>query len=211
MDRPPVNPEKPKTAWHDAIMAERSLGNIGHDHSTSYLNKPLDKYVMYEQRENCLVLGDASHVVTKGLVEKKFFEHAVVVDSDPLVLDDYLFGKDDGRFTKIMSDFMDYIPPEDTFNFVYGKSVAFIPKEKISEFLSRIYKCLKKQGIFCSVLVGEKDTFRQVHYTKKEIEDLYKESNLHILDLEERPARKNIGLTSPGVVHEFVVVAKKGE
>lgn len=206
MDRPPSPPqeEQQKRTWHDDIMAER---NLRHDHST-YLDEPLQKYVMYEQRDDCLILGDASHVVTNGLVEKRFFAHATVVDSDPLVLDEYLLPNDDARFTKILSDFLDYTPKEDAFNFVYGKSVAFIPKDRMGEFLSRIHACLKKRGVLCAILAGEKDTFRPVHYSREEIEELFKKNKFLVRSIEEAE-RKSVGLINSGYVHEFIMVAVK--
>jgi hypothetical protein len=198
-----MNFEKEKTPWHDAIMAERSLRAT---HS-KYWKPTLENNLPMEKRKNCLVLGDASHIVTSSLVLDEGFEHATVVDGDPLVLDDFMMDSSDTRFTKIQSAFKDYSPAEQ-FDFIYGKSVAFIRKDEIVDFLKRIHESLTDEGVFVAVYAANGDSFRPIWYIKEGLENRYKEAGFTIKEIIEND-NENPGLLNQGRVHNFVVVAGK--
>jgi hypothetical protein len=204
MEKSPEQKKEKISWWHDAIQEERK---IGYDH-VNYFEIPLNKFVPLEKRDNALVLGDASQLVTESLVKKHGFKHATVVDGDPLVLDEYKLKNDDEHFTKIKSNFSDYIPPENTFNFIYGKSIAFTPKEDLSNLLNNLYSSLASEGFFIAVCGAEGDTFRKEHYTKEELDELYKKAGFKVLFIKES-SKEVTGLTEPGLVHDIKIAAKK--
>jgi hypothetical protein len=161
-------------------------------------------------RNFCLILGDASHVVTESLVNRFGFKHATVVDNDPLVLDDYKIEKEDKRFEKVKSDFSFYNFPINKFEFVYGKSIAFVSKENIKRFLHDLNLSLKENGLFVSVFAMEGDSFRKVFYTKDELERLFSETGFTILDMQEAEGETK-GLLMPGQIHTVCISAIKKE
>jgi hypothetical protein len=204
----PLEARQEKNKWHAAIQAEREKNNT----HTRYFEFPVDAFLSVDERNNALVLGDASHVVTSTLVNSMKFEHATVIDGDPLVLDDYLMPENDKRYTKVHSIFSDYMPPEDSFDFIYGKSIAFTPRQDIETVLRRLRNSLKKSGLFCAVFTGEGDSWRPYPYTREELEDLFVKTGFLLINYQDRERKSNnlVG-DSVGTAHELLILARRGD
>ena len=176
-----------ESGWHEAIMAERTNNNT----HLKFFEYPIDSFLSVEERKSALVLGDASHVVASTLVNEMKFRQATVIDADPLVLDDYLMPTNDQRYTKVLSTFSDYNPPEDSFDFIYGKSIAFVPRKDIENFLLRLRNSLKQSGLFCAVFTGEADSWRPYPYTREELEDLFVKTGFLLINYQDRERNSN--------------------
>ncbi len=188
--------------WRKAILVERE--NPRYD---PMLIGALD---MYEgERNNALILGDASLVQAEYLIEKERFGHVVDVDLSPTLLDDEIVRKDDSRLERIVLPFDQYDPSTEKFDLIYGKSIAFNPKETIQEVLKRLSEALSDEGMIFAIWAGEGDSFRKgIAYSSEEIKNLYDQSDLEILKMKEFN-RSDAGLIRPGTVHEFKVLARK--
>ncbi|MGA3193232.1 MAG: hypothetical protein ABSD73_12160 [Candidatus Bathyarchaeia archaeon] len=190
--------------WREAILTERKSNKI---------HEPMKKALSYTNghRNNALILGDASLVQSKYLIEVEKFSRVVDVDISPALLDDGPVGRNDQRLERVVKPFDEFLPPTDTFDFIYGKSIAFNPKKTVRTLLDGLNHSLKSDGIFCAVWAAEGDSFRNVQYTEEELRRLYSNSGLEIIDLDCQPAVPNRGLLRPGISHTINVIAKKTE
>lgn len=202
MERPDVNPEKPDI-WRPAILSERQKGE-----TYKSMLRAL-KYVG-EVRDRALVLGDASLIQSKYLVEGAGFKHVVDVDSSPSIMDDDVISKDDTRVERIVQTFDGIVVDENSFDFIYGKSIAFNPKESIQSLLARLASSLKDGAVFCAVWAGEGDDFREEHYSEEELRELYSKNDLEIVLFEDGGLKKSEGLLgSIKMGHQILIIAKK--
>lgn len=189
--------------WRKAILSERE--RKGYE---PMLEKALGEYA--GERENALILGDASLVQADFLLEQHNFAHVVDVDSSPTLLDDVIVKRDDTRLERVVSTFDEYDFSEKEFDLVYGKSIAFNPKETVEALLKNITSTLTEKGIFYAVWAGEKDSYRHgIFYTLDEIQDLYSEVGLEIMEMNESSNPVPGLLGRAGTKHEFKTLAKK--
>ena len=200
-----VKPEE--TYWHKAIIAEREQWNT----HLNVFKSSVESFLGSQERGNALVLGDASHVATSTLVNELKFERATTIDGDPLVLDDYLMPVGDERYTKVLSTFSEYTPPKDSFDFIYGKSIAFVPRGDIEVFLKRLRESLKQSGLLCAVFTGEGDTWRPYAYTREELEGLLVKSGFLLIDYTTKKVTTPALLGGTGTAHELFVLARRDD
>ncbi len=188
--------------WVELVRRERELGEV-HERMLLAL-----QYVKGE-RDAALVLGDASKVQAKYLLEQAGFGLVTDVDISPSLGDDEVVPLSEERLKRIVSPFDGYMPPEESFNFIYGKSLAFNPKETTPEVLLRMQLALTEGGIFSAAWAGEYDEFRSKHYSQEELEQLYIQSGLHILHMDNRTPEEVRGLNSTRVAHLIDIIAEK--
>ena len=189
--------------WREAILAERKYS--GHE---PMLVNALNDYG--GKRDNALILGDASLVQAEYLLEKKNFIHIIDVDVSPTLLDDEIIQKDDTRLERIVLPFDQYDPSGEKFDLIYGKSIAFNPKETIQKVLQGLSESLNEEGIFFATWGAEGDSYRHgIFYSLEEINNLYSNANLEIIENREtdKPVRGLLG--HPARAHRFDVLAKK--
>lgn len=136
--------------WRNAILAERNYPP--HKTLINCLNK------IDQQIEKALVLGDASMVNVKYLIEEVGVNQVVDVDSSPTLLDEVYFKKDDIRLKRIVKPFDEFKMPKDAFDFIYGKSISFNKRVRNDMLLKRINKALTTNGIFLAVWLGKNST-----------------------------------------------------
>lgn len=188
--------------WVELVRKERELGEV-HERMLLAL-----QYVQ-GKRDAALVLGDASKIQAKYLLEQADFGSVIDVDISPSLVDDEVIPLSEGRLKRIVSPFDGYMPPEESFNFIYGKSLAFNPKETTPEVLLRMHVALTEGGIFSAAWAGEHDEFRSKHYSQEELEQLYSQSGLRILHMDNRTPREVQGLSSTRVAHLIDIIAKR--
>lgn len=187
--------------WRKAILSERSRG------AHEQMIKGLEQYK--GSRNHALTLGDASLVQANYLLTKAGFNMVTDVDSSPTLLDEEVISPNDrAKLKKVLSTFTDFEYPESEYDFIYGKSIAFTPKQEAAHVLKNISKSLKPGGIFSAVWAMDGDSFRKEFYTKQELESLYEETSLDIITFEEE-SRMTEGLVTPGKVHAALLIAKK--
>ncbi len=188
--------------WAELVRRERELGEV---HQRMLLAL---QYVKGE-RDAALVLGDASKVQAKYLLEQAGFGLVTDVDISPSLEDNEVVPLSEERLRRIVSPFDGYVPPEESFNFIYGKSLAFNPKETTSDVLLRMRDALTGDGVFSAAWAGEYDEFRSKHYSQEELEQLYIQSGLHILHMDNRTPEEVRGLNSTRVAHLIDIIAEK--
>jgi hypothetical protein len=189
--------------WRPAILAERKNRSM-----EKMLENTLASYE--GDRKNALILGDASLVQSHLLLEEQNFKHVVDVDSSPSLMDDDIVPVADLRLERIVSEFDKYEPAADTFDLIYGKSIAFNPKATIEEVLKKISLALTSTGIFYGTYGGEGDSYRhEISYTLQEIKDLYQKANLQIIENFERDKAVSGLLGRQGRAHTFMILAKR--
>jgi SAM-dependent methyltransferase len=189
--------------WREAILVERK-----HLHMEKMLKHILDSYE--GERKNALVLGDASLVQSLLLLEKQKFEHIVDVDSSPSLMDDDIISINDPRLERVLSDFDKYDLPVDSFDLVYGKSIAFNPKETTPLLLEKISQSLKESGLFYATWAGEGDSFREgIYYSFDELKRMYENSNLAIFEKQIKDIPMEGLLGGKGRAHTIKIAARK--
>lgn len=188
--------------WAELVRKERELGEV-HERMLLAL-----QYVQ-GKRDAALVLGDASKVQVKYLLGEAGFGVVTDVDISPSLVDDEVVPLSEARLKRIVSPFDGYIPSEESFNFIYGKSLAFNPKDTTSDVLLRMRGALTGDGVFSAAWAGEYDEFRSKHYSQEELEQLYAQSGLHILHMDNRTPREVQGLNSTRVAHLIDIIAEK--
>lgn len=190
--------------WREAILKERENGKI-HPYMLFGL-----KHVKNTAESNALVLGDASLIQCRYLLEISHFNHVTDVDLSPTLLDDGVLSQlTESKITRTVSRFDTYDFPLQAFDFIYGKSIAFNPKETLGTLLSKISDSLTDHGIFCAVYGLESDSFRPKQYTREEILNLYNKNKLEILEAEVEGPVPIPGLINPGTRHQITIVARK--
>lgn len=186
--------------WRQAILEERK-----HIYLDPLLEQVLENYE--GSKDTALVLGDAS-LVQSSLLCKKGFKHIVDVDSSPSLMDDDIVSITDHRVERVLSEFDQY-HPKGSFDLIYGKSIAFNPKETTPKLLQTLSEALTENGILYAVWGGEGDSFREnIVYSLEELERLYAEANLKIT---RKVVRDNniSGLLELGRAHTIKIVAKR--
>lgn len=144
----PPNKEK-HLRWKNAILNERKTEIL----PGSFIYYVTKKYVT--NFDQALVFGDACQVNSKFLGENAEFKHIDNVDSSPLILDHYY---DSNKMNPILSSFENFQIQENTYDLIYGKSITFIEKDKLPEFLREISAGLKQDGVFSAVWHLPKNT-----------------------------------------------------
>jgi len=188
--------------WRKAILSERENGAV---------HKPMIRGLSHfeGQKNAALILGDASLVQSKYLLDTAGFARVVDVDSSPTLLDDDIISLDDTRLTRVLLPFDQYEFPVNTFDFVYGKSIAFNPKETIKTVLKNIFDSLNNGGIYAGEYAAEGDSFRNVFYTEEELNQLHMEAGFKIIAIIHPPSIETEGLVRPGTAHTIRVFTKK--
>jgi hypothetical protein len=188
--------------WRPAILAERKYNYVH-----SVMIDSVERYIPV--RKNALLLGDASLIQSKYLLDIGKFSHVTNVDCSPTLLDDEIISLSDKRLERVVETFDQYDFSSRTFNFVYGKSIAFNPKPTVFSLVAQIEQSLDTDGIFAAVWAGSADTFRPIHYSKEELLHLYKSNNLEIISFTDQPAARVKGLLDEGIAHNLQIVARK--
>jgi hypothetical protein len=196
--------DTPTDKWRKAILKERENAHI------QPLLMATVKKINPNQRHSALVLGDASLVYVKYLLDIARFKHVVDVDASPSLMDDEFGLGADIRLKRVQSPFDKYQPAAgELFDLVYGKSIAFNPKDTIVELLKTIKAVLTTQGVFAAEFAGEKDTFRKIHYTNEELHKLFTDAGFGDIQIKELLPKNITGLVREGVTHTFRVLTKK--
>ncbi len=190
-----------KDPWRKAILKERESGRV----QPMMINTSR----LVSQKQNALILGDACLVNSNYLLNEAGFSCVINVDTSISLLDNDIISLDDKRLERIVSSFDEYDAPESFFDFIYGKSIAFNSKVTIELLMDRLQRSLRSGGIFSAVWAGAGDTFRPVHYTEKELVDLYEHSGFTIKFLKNYQPQKVNGLLSSGVSRNIIVTATK--
>jgi len=186
--------------WRPAILAEREKNKIHH-----YLITALQ---FVKEKDSALILGDASLIQTKYLIEEAGFKQVIDVDSSPSILDNgILTDNQDGFVTRIISTFEEYNPPINSFDFVYGKSIAFVKKSDLEKVLNQICLSLKQNGIFSAVWGLSGDSFRP-KLDQQTLERIYNNAGFEIIKKDFEQAEKR-GLITMGTVHTIHIIAKR--
>lgn len=189
--------------WRKAILKEREIARI-----SKTLKSALSKYE--GDHKNALILGDASLVQSRFFLEEEKFEHVVNVDSSPSIMDNEIVSIQDQRLERFQKEFDEYDFDQKKFDFVYGKSIAFNPKETVEDLLKNIAASLNEKGMFYALYGGEGDSYRDgISYTWDEIQKLYNDNHLQIVDYKEVDREVEGILNRQGRQHEFRVTAIK--
>ena len=198
--------EQKKDEWRDAILKERENKSID-----PFLKEILLSYK--GERKNALLLGDASLVQSNWFLNDQGFEHVVDVDSSPSLLDDEIVPLSDTRLERVMTTFDLYDSKGQEFDCIYGKSIAFNPKELTPNLLKDLSRTLTNDGVFYAVWAGAGDSYRQgISYTEEEIESLYKDAGFEILKKEEIEEQVKGLMGREGRAHYYKIFARhKGE
>lgn len=164
--------EKPDR-WRSAILKEREYP----DKREAMLQEILLEYK--GERDNALILGDASLVQSNFLLNEEGFEKVTNVDSSPSLMDDDIIKISDQRLERVLKQFDTYEPPANTFNLIYGKSIAFNSKETTNEVLQKLAISLKEDGVFYAIWGMDGDSYREgISYSEEELRNLYSDANL---------------------------------
>lgn len=166
--------QTPLDIWRKAILSERN-----HPPHKSMI-ECIEKYNLLIN--NALILGDASMVNARYLIEEKGVGHVVDVDSSPVLLDEVYFDKNDERLERHVETFDTYKFPEATFDFIYGKSISFNKRDKNEDVLKGVTHALTNNGIFLAVWLGKNSYVGKAEfwYDENEIREMYENANLEI-------------------------------
>jgi SAM-dependent methyltransferase len=184
--------------WRLSILAER-----GREPAHTIMKKAL--LLLERPKNDALILGDASLIQSRHLIEEAGFKSVVDVDISPSLLDDFY---EHERLKKELSAFERYEPPQASFDFIYGKSISFYPKENIPEYLKQLKASLRDNGVFAAEWARQEDTFSRQRYALEEIDAMYEASGFEIVEMITGPPRDVKGLVVPGVGHTVRVIAK---
>lgn len=196
-------PDKEKhLRWKNAILKEREVWKVD---PKSLLAFAITKYL--EKFDNALILGDACQVESQYLGEIVGFAHIDNVDSSPLVMDHYYNSE---KMTPILSSFEALQIPENTYDFVHGKSVTFIEKNKLTEFLEKVKQGLRIGGIFSSIwFLSRNSIMSQDNWEKSDLMKIIQESGLELI-YEKEIEGESINLHSKRMNrHELCIILKK--
>ena len=193
------SPEKMKRdIWKQAILSERK----GSVHPT--MIRALDKVV---HKESALILGDACKVNSRYLIEESGFQNVDNVDSSPLINDDYYVSEKLHNHEALFGDFNF---PENSYDFIYGKSITFLHEKILEKTLLKIEQSLKQGGVFISTwLLPETTTVLFGKWEKEKIEKSLKDLQLTILFQQEIKQEAINLLGEKGVSNYLEVVMKK--
>jgi hypothetical protein len=187
--------------WRKAILAERANPTVH-----PIMIRALEHVHL---KNKCLLLGDASLVQSKYLLEVANFDQVINVDSSPTLLDNGYITSNK-KLKTVCRQFINYDFEDRFFNFIYGKSIAFNPKNTIFELMKKIQESLTLNGIFAAVWAAQWDDFRKIHYTNDELLEMYRLSNFEIIDFKENhPTKVNGLLRVEGFQHDISIIAKK--
>ncbi len=124
--------------WAKAIQAERNLP----PHSSMIVGLG---FLPTENRQNACILGDACCINSRYLIEEAKFSHVDNIDRSPLLLDGFY---ESPKLTKHNMLFGSYEFPQNTYDFVYGKSITFALEHLLPRMISNIIESLNIGGIF---------------------------------------------------------------
>lgn len=160
------------------------------------------------RRNAALILGDASLVQSRFLLSDAGFRKVVNVDADHHLLDNEVVSITDSRLLRILSRFDRFDPSQFSFDLIYGKSIAFNPKETIVSVLSGLWQSLSINGIYAGVFALHDDEFRpiEVLYTLKEIKMVHESAGMELYSLNEHAPRQLIGLRGRLATHHIAAV-----
>lgn len=185
--------------WKNAITQERKSG------PHSLLTFTAKKYV--RDFDNALILGDACQVNSKFLGDDAGFAHIDNVDSSPLVQDHYY---DSEKMNPILSSFEAFKIPENSYNLIHGKSITFLEKEKLTEFLNQVKNGLKTGGIFSSIWNLSRSTIMsEANWDKIKLEQTLKETKLELVYEKEIEEDTMDLLGKKSHRHEWAVIMRK--
>ena len=157
--------------------------------------------------DNALILGDACQVESKFLGEAAGFTHIDNVDSSPLVMDHYY---DSDKMTPILSSFEALEIPENMYDFIHGKSVTFIEKDKVAEFLEKIKNGLKADGAFSSLWHLERNSvMTESNWEKPILKKIFQDSGFEIIYEKEIEGDSVNLYNEKSHRHEWGIVMKK--
>lgn len=186
--------------WEKLILRERELTDLH-----PFLLETLEEFK--PPLQNVLVLGDASHVQVRHLLQMGA-QYVVDVDSSPIVLKPEP-EIDKSKVNLIHSTFADYAPPNDYFSFIYGKSTAFNPKDTTPNLLTNVKDSLTQDGIFAAYWAGPHDRFRSIRYELEKLLNLYEQAGMQVLKQQEINKARSQGLVSTKALHTYRITAKK--
>lgn len=202
MEHPPSHEVVAPDPWRKAILVERQQGV--HPRLINLVSS------LVGTRDAALLLGDASLVQARYLLDDARFAKVVDVDASPSLLDDEVPNESNQRLERILTSFEQYAPPAGTFNLVYGKSIAFTLKESAPNLLEKISASLKDENsLFGATWALEGDTARREFYTEDEIKSMYADAGLEVLRTRTNGPIEAQGLLRPVICHEIIVLAKK--
>lgn len=185
--------------WKNAIEQERKSG----PHSLVIFT--VKKYV--KNFDNALILGDACQVNSKFLGDDAGFAHIDNVDSSPLVQDHYY---DSEKMNAILSSFEAFKIPENSYDLIHGKSITFIEKDKLTEFLTQVKNGLKAGGIFSSIWNLPRSTIMpEANWDKTELEQMLKKTELEFIYEKEIEEDTVSLLNRKSHRHEWGIIMRK--
>src|SRR5690606_37090316 len=101
------------------------------------------------------------------------------VDQSPLINDDYYVSE---KLHNHQMYFGEFHFPENTYDFIYGKSITFLKEEYLEEVLLKIEKSLKQDGVFLSTwLLPESTSVTSGKWDPEILEKILNNLNLTIL------------------------------
>jgi SAM-dependent methyltransferase len=194
------NPVTRHDPWEKAILLERKFPP----------QPSLLKTISYLQnKNNALILGDACQINSRYLIEKIGFEHIDNIDGSPVILDQFY---DSPKMSVYNLFFPQFHYPENTYDFVYGKSLTFIKPEYIEDILKKIAASLKIGGIFSSVWNLPQSTRKSVFsgiWEKNDIERYLQETGLIITSSEEIIEESKSLSGELGLEHRLEIIMRK--
>ncbi|MBP9782712.1 MAG: hypothetical protein KBC50_03215 [Candidatus Pacebacteria bacterium] len=101
--------------------------------------------------------------------------------------------------------------PKDSFDFIYGKSIAFVPRGDIEVFLQRLRESLKQNGLLCAVFSGEGDTWRPYAYSREELEELFVKSGFLLTNYKAIQEARDALDGKVGTAHELLILARRDD
>lgn len=167
----------PIDIWQKAILEERNQP----PHKS--MIECIQKY--HPSINNVLILGDASMVNAKYLIDTLDVGRVVDVDSSPVLLDEVYFDKNDERLERHVKTFDSYKFPDSSFDFIYGKSISFNARAKNEKVLKGIMDSLTVDGIFFGVWLGKNSYVGKAEfwYDENEIREMYEKADLEIKEI----------------------------
>lgn len=195
--------EKEPNPWDKAILAEREHYK---DEHIKRLRPVIDRL---PEKNSFLILGDACKKTSYDFLHSEGFKHGVNVDQSELIHDNEVLRNDDQRIQLICDTFEDADLPPEKFDFIYGKSIAFVSKEDMPLLFAKLFDHLQDHGSFVGVFGMENDSIRKIWWTMEEIRNLAKSTGFNIVNVVEYNKEGESLLQKPSQFHTCIFLARK--
>ena len=187
--------------WNDFFEKNKNIG------PRSYL---VDALQYVKNKEKALDLGAGTLRDSKYLLEQGFKE-VTAVDSEEQIQS---FAQNINNLEIIVSRFEDLELTENTYDLINAQySLPFMKKEYFIDFITKVKKALKKDGIFVGTFFGINDSWNtdeyktEIFHTREELLKLF--DGYELIELLEKEENKPAVNQEMKHWHSFHVTAQK--